>query len=92
MSNKFAALTIIVPLLFQGGSAVGETCQQCQQKVRMDWTACVKQLPKKIKPAVRGKPTDAEKQAIAERVTKSRTCSIDARAGFENCRITARCP
>jgi hypothetical protein len=86
------ALGILALLLFRGGSAIGETCPQCQQKVQTDWATCVKQLPKKIKPAVRGKPTDTEKQAIAERATRSRACSTGAHSGFDNCRITARCP
>ena len=85
------ALAILALLLFRGGPALGETCQQCQQKVRNDLAACINQLPKKIKPAVRGKPTDAEKQAMSERAARSRACTTEAGVGFDNCKIKARC-
>jgi len=83
---------LLALVFFTTQLALSETCAECQRKVQADMNTCAGQLPRVVKYANPGKPTDAERQAAADRLEKSRACSTKAREGFANCRQTASCP
>jgi len=96
VSKKFSigarSMGLFALALFMVQPALSETCAECQRKVQADMNTCAGQLPRTVKYANPGKPTDTEQKAAADRLEKSRACSTKAREGFSNCRQTANCP